>query len=166
MVYLKFGINNLLFFKYLVLSAFLIPIFFIDLFNKLILNVLSIPLIALGLIFSLMSNTDVQFINALISGAFVSVMLLAVTYLYAKSKGAIGLGGGDILLLTAIAVFYGALSTPYILFFSTILAIFYFLIFIRKRDVPFVFGPFIVVVSIAWFMVGESFLQFLLTSVL
>ncbi len=87
-------------------------------------------------------------------------MLLA--WLYSKARGDIGLGGGDIMLLTALATYFGALNAPYILFFSSLLAVIYFLIFIRKKEVHFVFGPFIVVVSIAWFIIGEELLQQLL----
>lgn len=162
MVYWRYGLYSILFFKYLVLTAFLIPIFFIDLFDKLILHVTTLPLIVLGLVFSLLKGTDVSMFNALISGGFAFGLLMTLAWLYSRIKKSVGLGGGDVMLLTAVTIFFGALNAPYILFVSSVLAVLYFLVFIRKADVQFVFGPFIAITAIFWFMVGEDLLELLI----
>ncbi|MDD3234931.1 MAG: prepilin peptidase, partial [Candidatus Cloacimonetes bacterium] len=49
-IFLRYGFHDVLFYKYLLLFSFLIPIFFIDAFHNIIPHVLSIPLIVIGLL--------------------------------------------------------------------------------------------------------------------
>lgn len=149
-------------FKYVVLFSFLIPIFFIDAFHNIIPHVLSIPLIVCGLLIALLPGNDVGILNSAITGLFVFSFLLLLAWGYQKIRGAEGLGGGDIWLLTGIATFFGLQSIPFIFIIAAVMGIIYFLIFIREKDKPFAFGTFIAVATMLWALIGgDTILDFL-----
>ena len=154
-LFYKFGLTNILFYKYLVLISFLIPIFFIDALQQLILHVTSIPLIVVGLIFALIPGNDVGIINALITSAFIFCFLLLLAWSFSKLRKKDGLGGGDIWLLTGISTFFGFTNIPMILIFACIFAIAYYIVVIRQKERPFVFGPFIVLSTVLWIFLKE-----------
>ncbi len=162
MLYLMYGIFSFMFLKYLILVSFLIPIFFIDLFDQLILHVTSIPLIVIGLLLSLFPYSNVGIINALISGGFVLGLMIGIAYLYSLTKKVEGLGGGDIWLMTALAVFFGVISTPFIIILASVIGLIYYVVFIRKKEQGFAFGPFLVVSSVIWIFLGERILDFIM----
>lgn len=157
-LFYKFGLTSILFYKYVVLVSFLIPIFFIDALQQLILHVTSIPLIVVGLIFALLPGTDVPFTNALATSAFIFCFLLLLAWGFSKVRKKDGLGGGDIWLLTGISTFFGFTGIPMILIFACIFAIAYFIVVIRSKERPFVFGPFIVISTILWIFLSELIL--------
>lgn len=148
-------------YKYLLLVAFLIPIFFIDLFSQLILHKTTIPLIILGIAISFVPSSDIGFINAIISGGFVFALMLSIAWLYSVVKKVEGLGGGDIWLMTALAIFFGMISTPFIIILASVIGLIHYAIFIRKKDKGFAFGPFLVIASIIWIFFGDFILNFL-----
>jgi len=160
-LFLKYGITDILFYKYTLMICFMIPIFFIDAFHHIIPHVLSIPLIPIGLLFSLHPNNDVGLLNALITAfvVFALLYLIALFYLTVRKKD--GLGGGDIWLLTGLATFFGALNMPFLFIFAALAGIIWFLIFIRNRDLEFAFGNFIAITAVFWALLGDSFTQYL-----
>jgi leader peptidase (prepilin peptidase)/N-methyltransferase len=155
-LYLRYGLTDLIFFKYAILLGFLIPIFFIDAFKQIIPHVLSIPLIITGFIFSILPGNDIGIMNAFVTSLFVFCFLLLLAWGYQKMRGSEGLGGGDIWLLTGISAYFGITGIPYIFLLSAILGIVYFLIFIRDKDKPFAFGTFIAVAAVLWALIGEQ----------
>lgn len=155
-LHLRYGVTSFYFFKYAILLSFLIPIFFIDAFHQIIPHVLSIPLIVVGLLLSAYPGNDVGILNALLTSLFVFCFLLLLAWGYQKLRGAEGLGGGDIWLLTGITTFFGLTGIPYIFLLSSIMGIIYFAAFVRDKDIPFAFGTFIAVAAILWAIVGES----------
>jgi leader peptidase (prepilin peptidase)/N-methyltransferase len=153
-LYLQYQYAGVLFLKYAILVSFLIPIFFIDAFHNIIPHVLSIPLIALGFLISLVPGNDIGIVNAGLTALFVFSFLLLLAWGYQKIRGAEGLGGGDIWLLTGMATFFGLQGIPFIFIMASVLGIIYFLIFVRQKDKPFAFGTFIAIASVLWALVG------------
>ncbi|MEN6445684.1 MAG: prepilin peptidase [Candidatus Cloacimonas sp.] len=164
-LFFRYGLHDFRFYKYILLCSFLIPIFFIDAFHQIIPHVLSIPLLISGVILAVIPGNDVGILNSLLTAAFVFGLLLLLAWAYQKIRGVEGLGGGDIWLLTALAVFFGVTGIPYIFLLSAIMGIIYFLIFVKDKRQPFAFGTFIAVAAILWALVGEEtvfgFLRFL-----
>lgn len=158
-LFYRYGLDSLLFYKYVVLSSFLIPIFFIDLFHKLVLHVTTIPLIATGLLFSLLPASDVGILNSGITSIVILGLLTLIAYLFFALRKRDGLGGGDIWLLTGIASYFGFVGMPWIVLISCLTAIIYFFAFIRKSDQEFVWGPFIAVAGVFWAVGGTFFLE-------
>ena len=154
-LFLKYGITDILFFKYALLVCFMIPIFFIDAFHHIIPHVLSIPLIPIGLLFSLHRRTDVGLLNALITAfaVFAVLYLIALFYLSVRKKE--GLGGGDIWLLTGLATFFGAVNMPFVFIMAAFSGILWFVIFIRNRELEFAFGNFIAITAVVWSLAGD-----------
>lgn len=153
-LFYKYGLTGL-FFKYALVSSFMIPIFFIDAFHKLVLHVTTFPLIITGLLLSLLPQMDVSFGNAGLSALTVFLLLLLIAWLFQIIRKKDGLGGGDIWLLTGVATYFGFMGIPWIVLFSCITAIMYFLVFVRNSDQEFVLGPFIAFASILWAIFGD-----------
>ncbi len=163
LIWWKFQTDLFLFLKYLILTGFLIPIFFIDAYHQIIPDVLSLPLIAAGLGLSLFPQTDVSIINALFSGVIVFLILISIAWLYEKIRHKEGLGGGDIKILTALACFFGAMSISLIILVSCLLALIWVVIFHKDKSAHLPFGPFLAVGSLLWLYVIDFLpLHFLL----
>ncbi len=148
--------------KYMILVGFLIPIFFIDLFEQLILHKMTMPLIAIGVVLSFFPLTDTGYLNSILSGAFIFVLMAGIAWLYSVAKKLDGLGGGDIWLMTALAVFFGFLNIPFVIILASFFGLVYYAIFVRSREKVFAFGPFLVVGSILWILVGDKILNLIM----
>ncbi|NLK50461.1 MAG: prepilin peptidase, partial [Candidatus Cloacimonetes bacterium] len=127
----------------------------IDVFHHIIPHVLSIPLIPIGLLFSLSQRSDVGIINAAITAGavFIFLYLLALSYMLIRKQE--GLGGGDIWLLTGLATFFGALNIPFVLLVAALLGIIWFVLFVRNMEMEFAFGNFIALAAVFWALVGD-----------
>ncbi len=156
LLFLQYGLINVLFIKYALLSLFMIPIFFIDAHHQIIPHTLSIPLIPLGMIFALIPGNDVGIVNSLIATGIIFVFLVFLAYAYRFARKADGLGGGDIWLLTGVASFFGLLSIPYVVLFAALMGIIYFVIFVREKEKGFAFGTFIAVAAVIWAILGAE----------
>lgn len=161
-LFYRHGIEGVLFYKYAILTCFMIPIFFIDAFHHLIPHVLSIPLILLGVLFSLVPGTDVGIVNAVITAGTVFCMLIIIAWGYLKLRQKDGLGGGDIWLLTGLATFFGAITMPFVFLLAAFSGIIFFVLFIRNRDLEFAFGNFIALAAVTWALIGDYILDFIL----
>lgn len=127
LLFYQFGLG-LPFVVEFVFVAALIVISFIDLDVRIVPDVISLPGIVIGLLFSVIGHYLIRdplhvvptplsaFIGVLVGGGF----LLAVAWIYEKFTGVEGMGGGDIKLLAMIGAFLGWPSIPLTLFFSSL----------------------------------------------
>jgi leader peptidase (prepilin peptidase)/N-methyltransferase len=126
-LYYRFGFG-LAFFVGFVFVAALVVISFIDLDVRIVPNVISLPGIVVGLIFSVIGHYLISDplgliptpISALIGAVAGGGFLLAVAWLYERFTGVEGMGSGDIKLLAMIGAFLGWPSIPLTLFFSSL----------------------------------------------
>ena len=145
-----FTITTLLF---LILSIFFIIIFFIDLKHFIIPNVLTFPLMAIGLIKSFYPNLNKaifpNYINSLIGGLIGYAIIWLIIYFYEKVRKKDGMGLGDAKLMAAIGFWFGWASIPIVIFVSSFVALVFAIPSLIKKslsmssEIP--FGPYIIV---------------------
>ena len=103
---------------YFLFSAALIVIIFIDIRLQIIPDVISLPGIVLGFLFSLVSDTvtwQSSLIGILVGGG----VLYAIALLYTLLRKMDGMGGGDIKLLAMIGAWLGWQSLPFVILMSS-----------------------------------------------
>ena len=125
--------------KALILTYVLIVIAFIDLDHQLIPNVLTLPMIVIGLLFRIWQG---EIIIGILGGIIGGGILLIVAVIYPK-----GMGMGDVKFLTMTGVFLGWEKALFTLFSGSLLGILTIvpLMLMKKLDrkTPFPFGPFL-----------------------
>ncbi len=146
---------DIFFVKYLVLFSFGVIIFFIDAFHMIIPDPLSLPLIPLGLIFALFPFSDVTIVSSLLGGATGFVLFYGIGWLYLKMKNIEAMGGGDVKLIAGLGTFLGLKGVLMSIFFSSVIAIIGFLILRLQKDKHFPFGPFLILGSMAYVLLGD-----------
>ncbi len=149
---------TLFFAKNIFFFSIAIILFFIDSFHKILPDILTIPLIFIGFIFTFFAK-DISIINSLLSSIIVFAILYLISYIYYKSTNKIGLGGGDIKLFSAIGAFFGFQGVVFILFFSSVLAVFWYVFSKMKREDQLPFGPFIIFAAFLFFLFGNNIIQ-------
>ena len=162
-VYFVYGLSvtTLLF---IILSIFFIIIFFIDLKHFIIPDELSFPLMFIGLLKSFYPNLDQELfpnlINSLIGGILGYVIIWVIIFLYKKIKNKEGMGLGDAKLLSAIGFWFGWVSVPLIIFFSSVIALLYVApTLINKTkslttEIP--FGPYLIIGTLVYIIFGNQ----------
>ena len=116
-------------------------------------DVITIPLIALGLLFNYFSNfAFTNFVNAAQGGITGFLFLWFVNVCYRHFKQRNGIGMGDAKLLSALGAWLGLSVLPSILFIASVAGLVGGLIWLRlkKRSihVAFPFGPFLAIAGI------------------
>ena len=137
----------------LILSIFFIIIFFIDLKHFIIPNELTFPLMVIGFLKSFDPNLNQtifpNYINSLIGGLFGYSIIWLIIFFYKKVRKKEGMGLGDAKLLAAVGFWFGWVSIPFTIFFSSVLALIVVApsLIKKKKDmttqIP--FGPYIVI---------------------
>ena len=137
----------------LILSIFFIIIFFIDLKHFIIPNVLTFPLMIIGFIKSFDPNLNKaifpNYINSLIGGFVGYSIIWLIIYFYKKIRKKEGMGLGDAKLMAAIGFWFGWVSIPIVIFFSSFVALFFAVPSLIKKslqmssEIP--FGPYIII---------------------
>ena len=148
-----FTITTLLF---LILSIFFIIIFFIDLKHFIIPNSLTFPLMIIGFLKSFDPNLNQtifpNYINSLIGGVAGYLVIWSIIYLYKVIRKKEGMGLGDAKLLAAIGFWFGWASLPFVIFFSSFVALVVAIPSLLKKtkrmssEIP--FGPYIIIACI------------------
>ena len=147
---------SLVFFKYAVLFSFGIIIFFTDLISGIIPDVLSLPLIVIGILFSLFTSSDLHFWNSLIGIGFGFIFFLSISYLFYLIKKREGMGGGDVKFMAAIGSFVGFTGVLFTVLISSFTAIILMLLILRyDPEKEFSFGPFMVFGLSVYIIFGE-----------
>ncbi|MCT8137491.1 prepilin peptidase [Anaerobacillus sp. CMMVII] len=138
----------------LILTIVLILAVLTDIREKLILDVITFPALAILLILRFFIGSE-PFWFYLVGGVVGFSLLLLIAIV---SKG--GMGGGDIKLYAAIGVALGPWMTIMSLvlasFVGTIVGITLIAIGVLKRKEPIAFGPFIFIGTLAAYLVGEE----------
>lgn len=123
--------------------------FFIDLAHKLLLDSLNLVLLALFLSYSVVYHPWPFWLGGAVIGYG---MTRAVSWIYEKRKGQVGLGMGDVKLYGVLGVILGPMGISYNIFLSCLLGALIGLALIGlkkvKRNDPIPFGPFIIAVAV------------------
>ena len=170
-IYLQFGLG-LAFLVSFVLVAVLIVISFIDLEVRIVPDVISLPGIVLGLLFSLIGRFVLSdpfelvpspfssLIGVLVGGGF----LLALAWAYEAFTGVEGMGGGDIKLLAMIGAFLGWPSIPVTLFLSSlggsVIGLSAMLVKGVGRKYALPFAPFLCLGALLYLFFGRELIDF------
>ena len=151
-----------------ILTLALIIIFFIDLKHFIIPDVVTFPLMIIGFLKSFDPNLNEIFpnyINSLIGGCFGYGIIWGVIFFYKKFKNKEGMGLGDAKLLSAIGFWFGWISIPFILFFSSFAALIFAVPGLLNKSknmssqIP--FGPYIILGCVLYLLLLEQIIKYL-----
>lgn len=147
---------------YFLFCAALLVIIWIDVRHQIIPDVISLPGIVLGFVFSLVSPAltwQSSLIGLLLGGG----VLYAVALLYYLWKKQEGMGGGDIKLLAMIGAFLGWQALPFVIFASSLFgSLIGILAMIKQKKggktrIP--FGPFLSIAALVYLLFTEQVFQ-------
>jgi len=147
------------YFLFLIFSASLVVISFIDLRHQIIPDIISLPGIVLGLLISLIFR-DLTWYDSLIGVIVGGGILYLVAHVFAMLTGKEGMGGGDIKLLAMIGAWMGWLALPFIIIISSLTGAVIgglSLLFTRqglRAKIP--FGPFLTLGALVYLFFGNE----------
>jgi leader peptidase (prepilin peptidase)/N-methyltransferase len=160
----KFGVSPL-FGVYALFVAALIVISFIDLDHQIIPDVISLPGIPIGVLFSALGS-GVPLVDSVLGAVLGGGLLYAVAFAYHAWTGREGMGGGDIKLLAMIGAFLGWRGVLVTLFLGSFTGalIGTGVILARGADarLPIPFGPFLALGGLCALFFGDSLIQWYL----
>jgi leader peptidase (prepilin peptidase)/N-methyltransferase len=148
---------------YFLFSAALLVIIVIDIHHQIIPDVISLPGIILGVVFSFVSPT-VTWQSSLIGLLAGGGVLYAVAFFYFFLRKVDGMGGGDIKLLAMIGAWLGWQSLPFVIFASSLSGSIVGLIAMMyqkkggRTRIP--FGPFLSLSALVYTFYAEKILYF------
>ena len=173
LLYSRFGLSYTFIVSF-VFAAGLIVISFIDLAVRIVPDVISLPGIIIGLVFSVIGYFAFadgfeivptplsSLIGILVGGGF----LLATAWIYEKVTGVDGMGGGDIKLLAMIGAFLGWPSIPVTLFIASVLGsvigVGLMMATGAGRRLALPFAPFLCSGALIYLFYGEDLIRFYL----
>ena len=148
----------------MVLIIFFVIIFFIDLDHYIIPNELTFPLMLIGFIKSFDPNLNLNlfpnYLDSLIGGALGYILIWGLITLYLKIRNKEGMGLGDAKLLSAIGFWFGWVSVPIIIFFSSFIGLLYVLPSLINKtknlstSIP--FGPYLIIGTVVYITFGNQ----------
>ena len=148
----------------IILSIFFIIIFFIDLKHFIIPNELSFPLMFIGFVKSFYPNLNLEIfpnlISSLVGGIVGYIIIWTIIFLFEKIRKKEGMGLGDAKLLSAIGFWFGWVSVPIIIFFSSFIGLLYVLPSLINKtknlstSIP--FGPYLIIGTIIYIAFGNQ----------
>jgi len=146
-----------------VLSLILIVIFFIDLENFIIPDILNFSIMFLALLKNFLPNFNTSLIHeinqSIIGGIVGYISIWLIIFLYKAIKKIDGMGLGDAKLMAGIGLLFGWQSIPFVLFVASILGLIFVVPSLLKKqktmrtEIP--FGPFIIVAGLVYFAYGD-----------
>ena len=153
----------------LVLTIFFVIIFFIDLKHFIIPNELTFPLMGIGFLKSFDPNLNQylfpNYINSLVGGVIGYGVIWIIIFGYKKLKNKEGMGFGDAKLLSAIGFWFGWVSIPFILFFSSFVALAFAIPDLLRKSktmsskIP--YGPYLVLGCVLYIFLLEQIIKFI-----
>ena len=168
LIFYLFGFSSTTILFFILSIGFLI-IFFIDLKHFIIPNEITYPLMMLGFIKSFDPNLNLvlfpNFIDSLIGGFFGYVIIWLVIFIYKKFRNKEGMGLGDAKLVSVIGFWFGWISIPFVIFFSSAIALIKVIPDLIKNkknlssEIP--YGPYLIVGCLT-FLILNSQIKFLI----
>ena len=161
---------DLILLKNLVFFTCGIAVIFIDFSHHIIPDVISLPLVGLGVLFSFFLPATGDSLSSWQSSVYGAVLgfiiFFIIAWLYQRVKKQDGLGGGDIKYIAGVGAFVGLGGLLFVLFFSSFFALLgYIFIYLlnHKRDgiseKGVAFGPFITLAAFLYLLIGESLID-------
>ena len=148
----------------MILALVFVIIFFIDLKHYIIPDSLTFPLMVLGFLKSFDPNLNEIFpnyINSLIGGVFGYGIIWLIIFFYKVLRNKEGMGLGDAKLLAAIGFWFGWIAIPFVIFSSSVIALFAVLpsLINKKKKLSSIipFGPFIIIGCILYIIFIEQY---------
>jgi len=160
----KFGLSLPFGILFIFCSA-MVVITFIDLDHMIIPDIISLPGIILGFVFSFFIP-QLGWLNSLLGILAGGGSLYLVASLYQRFTGKEGMGGGDIKLLAMMGAFFGWKAIPFIIFMASLVGsvIGVTLMLVQRKDgklaIP--FGPFLALGSIVYIFYGRQIIHWYL----
>ena len=161
-----FSLTTILFF---ILSICFIIIIFIDMKHFIIPNELTFTLMIIGFIKSfdpyLNQYLFPNYLNSLIGGVMGYSIIWFIIFAYKKLRNKEGMGLGDAKLLSAIGFWFGWISIPFILFFSSFVALGFAIPSLVNKSktmssqIP--FGPYLVLGCVLYLVLIEQIIKYL-----
>ena len=163
LIFYLFGFSSttILFF---VLSIGFLIIFFIDLKHFIIPNEITYPLMMLGFLKSFDPNLNLNlfpnFIDSLIGGFLGYIIIWLVIFIYKKFRNKEGMGLGDAKLVSLIGFWFGWISIPFVIFFSSTIALIKVIPDLIKNkknlssEIP--FGPYLIVGCLTFLILNSQ----------
>ena len=153
----------------IILSLFFLIIYFIDLKHFIIPNELTYPLIVLGFGKTFFTNQNYfifpDYLNSIIGGVAGYTIIWLIIFLYKKLKNIEGMGLGDAKLLAAMGFWFGWICLPFILFFSSLIALITnvpsLLNKTKNLQTKIPFGPYIILGCIIYLLLFEKIIKLL-----
>ena len=161
-----FSLTTILFF---ILSICFIIIIFIDMKHFIIPNELTFTLMVIGFIKSfdpyLNQYLFPNYLDSLIGGVIGYSIIWFIIFAYKKLRNKEGMGLGDAKLLSAIGFWFGWISIPFILFFSSFVALIFAVPGLLNKSknmssqIP--FGPYIILGCVLYLLLLEQIIKYL-----
>ena len=148
---------------YFLLAAALLVIIFIDIHHQIIPDIISLPGIILGFLFSFLNNS-VTWQSSLIGLLLGGGVLYTIALIYSLLRKQDGMGGGDIKLLAMIGAWLGWQSLPFVILVSSATGSVIGLIAMKWQKkggstrIP--FGPFLSCSALLYLFYSEKILYF------
>jgi leader peptidase (prepilin peptidase)/N-methyltransferase len=153
------------YFIFLIFSASLVVISFIDLRHQIIPDAVSLPGILAGFIISLIF-AHITWYDSLIGIIAGGGVLYLVAFLFELITGKEGMGGGDIKLLAMIGAWMGWRALPFIILLSSLTGIFIggvsLLISRQGLHARIPFGPFLALGTLVYLFLGNELISWYL----
>ena len=161
-----FSLTTILFF---ILSICFIIIIFIDMEHFIIPNELTFTLMIIGFLKSfdpyLNQYLFPNYLNSLIGGVMGYSIIWFIIFAYKKLRNKEGMGLGDAKLLSAIGFWFGWISIPFILFFSSFAALIFaapgLLNKSKNMSSQIPFGPYIILGCVLYLFLLEQIIKYL-----
>ncbi len=163
-LFLKHNLSHQ-YFIFLMFSASLVVISFIDLRHQIIPDAISLPGILAGFIISLIF-VHITWYDSLIGIIAGGGVLYLVAFLFEVITGKEGMGGGDIKLLAMIGAWMGWRALPFIILLSSLTGIFIgggsLLISRQGLGARIPFGPFLALGTLVYLFLGNELISWYL----
>ena len=136
----------------IILSIFFIIIYFIDLEHYIIPNELTYTLMVIGFLKTYFTDANSfmfpDYFQSVMGGLMGFLIVWSIIFVYKKLKNTEGMGLGDAKFLSALGFWFGWISIPFILIFSSIIALSFSIPSLIKKtktmstQIP--FGPYLI----------------------